>query len=249
MIKLKRKKHVLSLINYSHTNYMNIKITRLIFISISLIYSTIIVAQVPDLTIYKAEIGANTGVSYYLGEANNQLFTNMRPTFGGFFRYKLNSRIAFKAELTSTSVSGKDFITNNIYIGDILGEFNFFDLENNPYKRFSKTYSPYIFTGISLMTDVFQSQILPEVGIPFGFGIKIMLGTRWNLNAQWTNRLLLADNLEGTSETKGSDIYNNPKALNGSNLLNNDLISTFTVGISYSIWKEGCDCLDYDSKR
>ena len=249
MIKLKHKNYVVSLIKYTHTNHVNMKKIRLLFISILIFQSVFVSSQVPDIQVYEAEVGINGGGSFYLGEANNILFNNIQPEFGGFFRYLLNSRIAFKAELTSTSVSGNGFNQNSIYIGDLLGEFNFFDLEQNPYKQFSKIYSPYIFTGISLFTDVCYDQQFPEFGIPFGVGLKVKLGNRWNLNAQWTSRLLFADNIEGTTSTGDHDSFNNPNNLNGSNTFNNDLISTFSIGISYNILKKQCDCLNQNSKR
>jgi hypothetical protein len=115
-------------------------------------------------------------------------------------------------------------------------------LEKDEYKQFSKIFSPYIFAGIGMMnysykkdtTGSASSKLSPS--IPFGIGIKVKLGSRWNLNAQWTNRLLLADNLEGVPK------LNNQNKLNGTNAFNNDLLSTFTIGISYDIWKKNCNC-------
>ena len=96
---------------------------------------------------YKAEIGITGGGSYYLGDANSQLFNNMQLTYGGFFRYVINSRIALRAELNSADIAGvyKDQngvlkFKNTIYSADFCGEFNFFDLEKNPYKQFSKPF-------------------------------------------------------------------------------------------------------------
>ena len=248
MIKLKRKNYVVSLIKYTHTIFMNMKKIRLLIISVFVFQSIYVFSQVPEIEEYKAEIGVNGGGTFYLGEGNSRLFKYIQPGFGGYFRYILNSRIAFKAELTSTNVAGNGF-NNNLYLGDVTGEFNFFDLENNPYKQLSKTYSPYIFTGISLFTAVYNGQKVPEFGIPFGIGFKLKLGNRWNLNAQWVNRLLFADNIEGTSSIDNSDTFNNPHDLNGLNFLNNDFISTFTIGISYNIWKKQCDCININSKR
>ncbi len=118
------------------------------------------------------------------------------------------------------------------------GEFNFFDLERNPYKRLSKTFSPYIFAGVG----VIYSDSL-KASIPFGIGMKVKLSHRWNLNVQWSNRLSFGDNLEGVNK------LNNTSNLNGTNLFNNDLLSTLTLGISYDIWKKDCGCENAYSVR
>lgn len=237
---------------------------RLVILSVLIITSVFASAQILDRDIYKAEIGLNIGGSYYLGDANSQLFNNTQLAYGGFFRYVLNTRIAFRAELMFTNVAGVGFKTNNVNTGDLCAEYNFFDLENNPYKRFSKTFSPYIFTGIGLMTGVYSGQTLPEFSLPFGLGLKVKLGNRWNLNAQWSNKLLMSiikskdglneipiyhsDNLEGTKAIAPYDKLNNYNGLNGNNALNNDLLSTVTVGLSYDIWKKKCDCLNSNSR-
>lgn len=72
---------------------------------------------------------------------------------------------------------------------------------------------------------------------PVGLGYKFMLGERLNLNLSWSNRLLLTDKMEGKSA------LNNANGLNGSNIFNNDLLSTFSVGLTYNIWKKSCNCL------
>ncbi|NDP22556.1 MAG: outer membrane beta-barrel protein [Paludibacter sp.] len=218
---------------------------RLLFICILCLSAVIGTAQVIEKDEYKAEIGVIGGGSFYIGDANSLLFNNLQVTYGGFFRYNFNPRFALKAELISTNVPKLPNSNNkSINVGDITAEFNFFDLEINPYKRFSKTFSPYIFTGVSLFTGMYFGQALPEIGIPFGVGIKLKLKKRLNLNIQWSNKLLLADNLEVYSNISVSEKYNNPYNLNGSNVFNNDLLSTVTIGFSYDIWKKKCDCLN-----
>ena len=236
LIKLKRKKHVLSLINYTHSNSMKLKVIRFIILCVICLVSVNLSAQDE----YKAEIGINGGGSYYLGDANNQLFKNMQVAYSGFFRYCFDPRLAAKIELMNTSVSGIGF-NNAVLTTDITGEFNFFDLEKNKNKRFSKIFSPYIFAGIGLMsykytdtTNVSSTKV--NISIPFGIGMKVKLGNRLNLNVQWTTRLLLADNLEGTPG------LNNSNNLNGSNPFNNDILSSLTIGLSFDIWKKHCDC-------
>jgi hypothetical protein len=70
----------------------------------------------------------------------------------------------------------------------------------------------------------------------FGVGVKFMIGERMNLNLRWSNRLLLSDQMEGIES------LNNTYDLNGSNLLNNDLLSTLSVGLTINIFTERCNC-------
>ncbi|MDD4968756.1 MAG: DUF6089 family protein [Paludibacter sp.] len=206
------------------------KLIRLLIFSVFVLIAVQLSAQ----DVYRAEIGINGGGSYYLGEGNKTLSTNIQPAFSGFLRYRFDPRFAARIELTSATAAGTGF-KNPVFATDLCGEFNFFDFEKNQYKRFSKTFTPYIFAGIGMMSYKSDSSgIAPS--IPFGVGMKVKLGDRFNLNLQWATRLLLADNLENIPS------MNNPSRLNGTNILNNDLLSTFTVGISFDFWKKECDC-------
>lgn len=229
-------------------------------------------AQVTSLDEYKAEIGIDGGSSYYLGDANSKLFNNMHFSYGAFFRYIINPRFALRAEFNRTNnvIKPSPDPKNQLNSSDICAEFNFFDFEKNPYKQFSKTFSPYIFLGLGMMTDVYLGQTAPEISCPFGLGMKVKLAPRWNLNIQWSNKLLLPifkhkgkyyDDNGVVLQTDGIKIYhaddmednlpnfglNDPYALNGSNIFNNDLLSTLTVGISFDIWKKNCNCENYST--
>lgn len=218
---------------------MNSKLIRLVILSVLVILSASVQAQKEMIKDeYQAEIGLDGGGSFYLGETNTRIFNYPDIAYGGFFRYRLNPRIAFKADLSRVSVAGAGIPANPVFVGDLSGEVNFFDLEHDPFKRYSKTFSPFVFSGVSFLTDVYDGQTLPVMGLLFGVGVKVKLKNRWNLNAQWSNRLLFSDKLEGSAL-----LYNNPNTLNGSNIFNNDFLSTFTVGVSYDIWKKPCNCM------
>lgn len=138
---------------------------------------------------------------------------------------------------TSTDTYNVTLNNNKIGIVDFWGEYNFFDYENNKYKRYSKTYSPYIFAGIGyMMMPESKTETTKAVTLPFGFGVKVKLATRWNLNLQWTNHLLFSDNLEGLPE------YDNPNPQTKANLLNNDLLSGLNIGLSFDFLEKPCDC-------
>lgn len=204
---------------------------------------------------YRAEIGVSGGGSFYIGDANAQLFKNLQPSFGGFFRYKINPRVAFRMELQSTSIGGtfktetaSYTLKKQINAGELVGEFNFFDFEKTRYNRLSKNITPYLFAGIGGMTRLYSSQSFPELCIPFGVGMKVKLNGRWKLNIMWSNKLLLADNLEENTKPSLLTDLNNKANLNGSNIFNNDLLSTLSIGLSLDIWKKQCDCIKTGNK-
>lgn len=200
---------------------------------------------------YRAEIGISGGGSHYIGDANSQLFKNVQPAFGGFFRYKLNPRVSIKMELISTGIVGtfktstaSYLLNKQINAGELVGEVNFFDFEKIRYNRLSKNFTPYVFGGIGGMTSLYSGQSFPELCIPFGIGMKVKMGGRWKLNIMWSNKLLLADNLEEDTKPTIRTALNNEANLNGTNIFNNDLLSSLTVGVSLDIWKKQCDCIN-----
>ncbi len=208
---------------------------------------------------YRAEIGFQTGLNLYSGDVNtiadlssySQNLKNLKPDLGLFFRYRFNQRLAARIGYDYTSVKGAYQFTdqaathqvnlnNPLHVFDLWGEFNFFDLENNPHKRFSKRFSPFIFAGAGGM--LMPEYLSPESNsnftftIPFGVGFKMKISERWNFNAQFTNRLLLGDNLEGLSE------FDNPLPKTEANPMNNDLLSGISIGLSFDFWNRDCDC-------
>jgi len=242
---------------------MYLKTKGIVLIGIFCCFGSYLFAQQQDE--FRAEIGILGGVAYYIGDANSTLFRNSTPAYGALFRYNFTPRFAARAEFTRTSITGEyelrmiDFplsppndahvaimnFDNPINVLDFAGEFNFFDLERSLNRRTSRIFSPYIFVGVGVMNYLYQ-----EVGqtdasqqftlsIPFGVGIKVKMGKRFNFNAQFSNRLLFADNLEGIS------IFNNPHGLNGNNPLNNDMLSTLTIGITYNLWRRCPGCVGF----
>jgi hypothetical protein len=209
----------------------------------SILFFVFIIAGTKAQDAYKAEIGPVLGSTFYLGDANNKLFANNSLSYGIVYRYKFNPRLALAGEWSYHTISGNYLSNNNTIIFnntinsfDFTGEFNFFDLENKTYKPFSQKYSTFILAGIGGMLYPYEGRTEFMYHYTFGAGLKIMLGKRMNLNFKWTNSLLLTDQMEGVSQ------LNNKYNLNGSNILNNDLLSTINVSLTYNIFKERCNC-------
>ncbi len=180
---------------------------------------------------YIAELGVNGGISYLLDDKNSIPFKSPYLNLGLIYRHNFNER--FSAHLAWNNSKNRYFRqgfpadTLMLNMFDLCGEFNFFDLIKRQYKPKSRDFSPYIFAGTGFAFNQYQSGI----NIPFGVGMKYKLGNRFNFNIQWTHRLMFNDRIEGVEG-----------ALNGSNFMNNDLISTFTIGLTFDFWKRPCDC-------
>lgn len=236
--------------------YVIKKSTFLILILLSAFFSHNVLAQ--ENQEYRAEIGIQAGGNIYTGEVNSignkslflKNFKNTQPHFGALLRYKFNSRTALRLGYDYVGVKGnyvyaintsaQNITLNNTGISqvDLWGEYNFFEYESNQFKRYSKTYTPYIFAGIGYMSmPNSQTERKSAVTIPFGLGLKVKMGKRWNLNVQWANHLLLSDNLEGLQD------FDNQAPTTQSNLLNNDLFTGLTLGLSFDFWEKDCDCL------
>ena len=232
---------------------MNFKIIRYAITGIILLLAGLVNAQEDT---YFAEIGVHGGSSYYLGDANNVLFKNAQLSYGFIYRQKFNPRLAAHLNLNSTTVAGNGLVinflsplqifshgnrelytddgsfNNRVNTLDLAGEFNFFSYERKEYLPFSKTFTPFVFAGVGGAIG----DSIGTISLPFGVGFKMMIGNRLNLNIMWSNRLMFKDHLEGKDE------FNNPAKLNGSNIFNNDILSTLSVGITLNIWKKKCDC-------
>lgn len=207
---------------------------------------------------YRAEIGFQAGLNGYTGDVNSiadlnllgKNLKNVQGDFGLMFRYRFNQRLALRLGYDYTKVKGiyayrdgaetySATLNNRLHLADLWGEFNFFDLENNPYKRFSKRYSPFIFAGIGMVLTPGYKSVEPRNSVftvPLGVGFKWKMAEKLNFNIQYTHRLALGDHLEGKPE------FDNPIPKTTANLLNNDKLSGLSIGISYDFWVRSCDC-------
>jgi len=193
---------------------------------------------------YLAEIGVSGGVSFYKGDGSSSLFSNLQPVYGGLLRYNINPAFALCFDLSRTSIKGSYIDSNVTYTFknqndalDVLVEFNFFDLEqikNNDNQE--RKLSPYIFAGYGLLKYSYENQSKLNPQFPFGIGLKYKLKNRWNLNLQWTNRVLFADDMEGKAQ------LNDKFKLNGSNFFNNDVLSGITLSVTFDFLKKPCNC-------
>lgn len=176
---------------------------------------------------YSYEVGAQLGVGYYLGDANNIPFLNSRGVLGAHIRYKIDYRWAIQLKAQRQCIAYKYIIENQnqqplrptiyqnpIWHGDVVCEFNFFKLGPTTYDYRIKTFSPYLFLGLGM--SVLNKVAVPvEVGkyeffsqmnndainvtfyLPIGIGFKWRIVGRWQLQIAWQHNIYLSDDIEG----------------------------------------------------
>ena len=108
-----------------------------------------------------SEIGLCGGVSFYMGDLNPKgVFKGSRPAGGILYRYNINPRLAFKANVLFGSLEASDAKTGadparNLSFRSPLSEIsaqielNFMKLYN---ERGLNPFSPYLFAGVALFS-------------------------------------------------------------------------------------------------
>jgi hypothetical protein len=154
---------------------------------------------------------------------------------------------------------------------DITGEFNFFQYGYNSNDFRVRNYTPYIFLGIgatalnkkaskeegynllgwhTILKNGQEKMDYDEPGfalyIPVGIGFKWRFAPRWQLQAAWQHNLYMisGDGLEGGFKKDIKDEpFNNQHNMNGSNVFNNDVTSTMTIGVVFEFMREKSVCV------
>jgi len=158
-------------------------------------------------------------------------FLSPRLAYGALARINFNPRLAMKVNVYRGKVTGDDYKSNTNEIRglnfespvtdvSIVGEFNFFEYFTGS-KRDKLT--PYIFGGVGVFwfkpssggTDLRDAGTegqnvgfdgrkpykLYNFSIPFGFGIKYSLNSRFALTAEWGLRKTFSDYIDDVSTT------------------------------------------------
>ena len=206
---------------------------------------------------YRCELGLQGGCGYYVGDATEYVFQDVREAYGLHFCYKFDQRWALQVkglahhikgqftvgETTASPVNvlGQPWETQMVNV-DVVGEFNFFRFGVRQYDERIKPITPYIGVGIGVGMCMEPNWAwrgyspVVQVYVPFVVGVKWKIADRWQLQAAWQHNVYFADNLEGIEE------LNNAHQLNGSNFLNNDVTSQLTVGIVFEFAQDRKIC-------
>lgn len=204
-----------------------------------------------------AELGIFFGRSYYLGELNPRAhFGNGvgSTTLGGVFKYNLNDRYTLKGSIIRTTLSASDeletFQFNNQRLASFENtitefagtiEFNFLQYKMGDKRHF---FSPYLFVGFSYFlnnvattVDGFDPSPISQEGggklaLPFGPGVKLSLGRKWALAAEWGFRKTGYDLIDGL-ENRIDDTFETGK------IYDNDWFVVTGFMLTYKITNEG----------
>lgn len=189
---------------------------------------------------YKFDIGAQLGMSGYIGDANrSNPFAH--PGFDGeiSMRYLPDTRWALRAVLSTFSLSGDTRDMSDVlpsgaaysfsaqaYELSVRGEFNFLPYGiGETYKRLRR-WSPYLTVGVgaALSASGGSTTVVPTV--PMGAGIKFKATPRLNLGLEFTMTKAFGDHIDGAELAD----------LNGIKTAfykNTDWYSRLTIGVSY----------------
>jgi len=189
------------------------------------------------------EFGIEGGCGYYMGDAANLPFKNVREMYGANFRYRFDQRWALQAKGITHRIVGDNpwaadgeptTWSNQLINLDVAAEYNFFRFGGKCYDRRVKPITPYILCGVGVCLHSGFEKIAAY--IPFGVGVKWKFAPRFNLQLVWQNNIYFTDHLEGV------DALDNTYNLNGSNPLNFDLTSTISLGLTFEFAKERKIC-------
>lgn len=210
---------------------------------------------------YRLELGVQAGVGYYMGELAPHAFMNASEVYGAQIRCKIDQRWALQVKgqrqrVVSTIKEDNDWgiavgkYTTPMWHFDVTGEYNFFRFGIDPYNIHMRPITPFIFLGLGftayniyaddklsypkLETNV-ASCIDYAMYLPVGVGLKWKFADRWQLQLAWQHNIyvLHGDGLEGVVDQSRPDLLNNAYGINGSNIMNNDVTSTFTLGVVF----------------
>jgi hypothetical protein len=177
-----------------------------------------------EVTTFMFDGGIQGGYSYIIGDSGFDSYV----VAGIHVRYKFDQRWSLRAQVQQHVYPAKSEWGNI----DISAEYNFFRYGIDEYDLRVKAVSPFIAIGVGitstlkeLKTDPVSS--LKRVYVPIGIGVKWKFADKWQLQATWQHQVYLTrDDLD----KMGWD-----GAI--TNIMNNDVLSTFTVGLSIDFFR------------
>jgi hypothetical protein len=196
---------------------------------------------------YKFDVGAQLGMSGYLGEANSNLLKHPGFSAGLSARYLINTRWTLRAVFNTLSLSGDTADYDNYYPNGeqysfkgqaydlgFRGECNFFAYGiGETYKKLRR-WSPYLTIGIGFTLATCDGINSFAPNIPMGIGLKYKLSERWNLGAEFTMTKVFGDKVDGEL----TDLYQ----IKSSFAKNTDWYSNFCISITYEFGKRCVTC-------
>lgn len=168
--------------------------------------------------------GIQGGYSYIIGDSGFDSYV----VAGIHVRYKFDQRWSLRAQVQQHVYPAKSEWGNI----DISAEYNFFRYGIDEYDLRVKAVSPFIAIGVGITSTLKELKTDPVSGlkrvyVPIGIGVKWKFADKWQLQATWQHQVYLTrDDLD----KMGWD-----GAI--TNIMNNDVLSTFTVGLSIDFFR------------
>ena len=172
-----------------------------------------------EVTTFMFDGGIQGGYSYIIGDSGFDSYV----VAGIHVRYKFDQRWSLRAQVQQHVYPAKSEWGNI----DISAEYNFFRYGIDEYDLRVKAVSPFIAIGVGITSTLKELKTDPVSGlkrvyVPIGIGVKWKFADKWQLQATWQHQVYLTrDDLD----KMGWD-----GAI--TNIMNNDVLSTFTVGLS-----------------
>lgn len=232
----------------------------------------------------KVEIGGGGGPTAYKGDLQPK-FRLFNPSIAGnaFLRYNFDRVISVKANITYGKVRGNDSRSGNPYLKErgyafnhnvldylLQVEYNFLNFRTHT-GRYEHDWTPYLFGGAGMSQSLKKKysfdvnshttskESKPTVVIPFGIGVKKIIGPRLNLSAEFSTRVFLSkskgagfDGLNGLDMENPINRYNELGLLSTAtppdydyflkpNTQQKDKYFHLSVTLSYLIYKVKCN--------
>ncbi|MGN1247787.1 MAG: DUF6089 family protein [Paludibacteraceae bacterium] len=218
---------------------------------------------------YRCELGLQGGCGYYVGDATEYVFQDVREAYGLHFRYKFDQRWALqvkglahhiKGQFTAdeaemvrhgdrtsfqasedATIIGQPWETQMVNV-DVVGEFNFFRFGVRQYDERIKPITPYIGVGIGIGMCMEPNWAWRGYSPVVQVYVPFVVGVKWKIADRWQLQAAWQHNVYFADNLEGIDELNNAHNLNGRNFLNNDVTSQLTVGIVFEFAQDRKIC-------
>lgn len=223
---------------------------RLPLIISTLILSVLALPGRAQEEVYKMELGAMLGGSFYLGDANyTGFYKGTRPMGGIMARYIFTPRLALKGNLAIAGIKGSTGANNKfpfdtrfsrtLYDLGVQIEANFWGYgigqEFLGYRRFT----PYITGGLGFTLAPAPAKTNFTMNFPIGIGVKYKVRPRWNIGLEFTMRFSLSDELDVTN---ANEALNDPYRIKSGFLKNKDSYSFTMFFVTYDLFPRCQNC-------
>lgn len=225
-----------------------------------------------------ADIGIWGGTSTYWGDIEKAFpLQTFNLNFGAFFRYNFNARVALRTSFLTGSFASEGFVEDVPFLFSKKAQDLSAMVEVNYLKYIlgeKKTpFTPYIMGGVGVMyfpytlgpeelnalTMIKRQPVITEVNesvislaVPFGFGIKVSLGERLGIGAEYQIRKLFNDKLDNMNDPLSFSQVNEEGVIETVKYTDfwhkNDWPGYLGVFVTWKIFMETKACPAYDRK-